>query len=125
MKDVLICDDDKLLCNLYEKALKIYGYNPVVTMDGAEGVDALMGSNNNFALAIIDLLMPVKSGFDMIKEMQSNPKTKDIPIIVITGLSESQEKFQEVKENCAAIMNKAEFNLSNFRNLVDEHILNL
>src|SRR5210317_382207 len=100
MKTILICDDDDLLRDFYGRVLEAKGYKVVSAENGAIGLEKINANPSEISLAIVDLLMPVMNGWDLINKLQNNDDTKNIPIIAITGLSSSREDFQKVKESC-------------------------
>jgi len=65
-------------------------------------------------LAILEILMPVRTGWELIEFMKSNDKYTDIPIIALTGLAASFNEFQKVEDICDAVMHKGNFELPEF-----------
>ncbi|NOY74989.1 MAG: response regulator [Kiritimatiellaeota bacterium] len=120
-KRILVVDDDELLRDFYIKVLKSEGYETEFAANGDEAVDTLK-KNPNFALAIIDLLMPIRTGWELIELMKSNDEYKDIPVIALTGLASSFNDFHEVEEICDAVMHKGKFELSEFINTINKTV---
>jgi len=60
--------------------------------DGNKAIEAL--GKENFDLLICDIMMPNKNGWEVIKEVRSNPKTRDLPIIVLTAKNEDKDMFK-------------------------------
>jgi DNA-binding response OmpR family regulator len=48
----------------------------------------------DFDLLICDIMMPNKDGWEVLKEVRSNPKTKDMPVIVLTAKDEDSDMFK-------------------------------
>jgi CheY-like chemotaxis protein len=61
-------------------------------MDGLQALEQL--GNDNYDLLICDILMPNKNGWEVLKEVRLNPKTKDIPVIVLTAKNEDSDMFK-------------------------------
>ncbi len=116
---LLICDDDELLCKFYSRVLKAQGYEVLTGANGEEGLN-IIKENPDLSIAIIDLLMPIKTGWELIEDIKSDPELSDIPLITITGLATSPEEYEKVKSNCCAVLNKGEFELSNFIKTIKE-----
>ena len=110
---ILIVDDDGLLRDFYSKVITSEGYTPVAVGNGDDAI-AELEKNPDFSLAIIDLLMPVRTGWELIEFMKDNKKYKDIPVIALTGLAASFNEFQKVEEVCDAVMHKGNFELPEF-----------
>ena len=112
-KRVLIVDDDNLLRDFYVKVINGEGFEAVAASNGDEAIEVL-NLNSDFSLAIIDLLMPIRTGWELIEYMKEEDDFKDIPIIALTGLAASFDEFQRVEEVCEAVMHKGKFELSEF-----------
>ena len=82
MKKVLIIEDDNILQQAMATALKDAGFEAVQALDGEEGVKK--SAEETPDLILLDLLMPKKDGWETLKEIKDNPKTKKIPIMVLT-----------------------------------------
>jgi CheY-like chemotaxis protein len=111
---VLICDDDDLLREFYSRVLKTMGYPTVCATNGDDALTLMENPGGKIALAIIDLLMPVRTGWELIEYMKSRDNLKDIPIIAITGLATSFDEFEKVKKTCEAVLHKGDFDLAGF-----------
>lgn len=115
---VLICDDDDLLREFYSRVLTTQGYETVSACNGDEAIEALEASNGDIALTIVDLLMPIRTGWELIEYMKESDSLKEIPIIAITGLATSFDEFERVKEACNAVLHKGDFDLEQFTTII-------
>ncbi|HBC85364.1 MAG TPA: hypothetical protein DCZ94_00255 [Lentisphaeria bacterium] len=115
---ILIVDDDDLLRNFYSRVLAAEGYEPVCATNGDEAIGILESGKHDIKLSIIDLLMPVRTGWELIQYMKKNPQYKDVPIIAITGLAASFDEFEKVKSTCQAVMHKGDFDLNKFKDTI-------
>ncbi|HBC85684.1 MAG TPA: hypothetical protein DCZ94_01890 [Lentisphaeria bacterium] len=118
MPVILIVDDDDLLRNFYSRVLTDEGYESVCAANGNEAIDILESGKYDIKLSIIDLLMPVKTGWELIQYMKKDNKFSNIPIIAITAFAASLDEFEKVKSTCEVVMHKGEFALDNFKNTV-------
>ena len=119
VKKVLVVDDDDLLRDFYVKVIKGEGFETVSASNGDEAIDVLK-KNQDFSLAIIDLLMPIRTGWELIEYMKTEEQYNDIPIIALTGLAASFDEFQKVEELCDAVMHKGKFELSEFIDIINK-----
>ncbi len=115
---ILVVDDDELLRQFYSRVLSAQGYVPVCATNGAEAIEILEGENGKFDLALIDLLLPVKSGWELIEYIKADPKFATLPLIAITGLSFSFEEFEKVKNACDAVFLKGDFEITKFNETI-------
>lgn len=118
-KRILVVDDDDLLRDFYSRVLSQRGYEITCAANGDEALEELKNSTAPFALVIIDLLMPVRTGWELIEEMKSTAKYAKIPLLAITGLATSFEEFERVKKTCDDVMLKGDFELNRFTDTVD------
>jgi CheY-like chemotaxis protein len=120
-KRILIVDDDNLLRDFYSKVIVSEGYTATAVANGDDAIEALE-QDSDFALAIIDLLMPVRTGWELIEFMKENDEYKDIPVIALTGLAASFNEFQKVEDACDAVMHKGNFELPEFISTINNII---
>ena len=118
-KKILIVDDDELLREFYSKVIISEGYTPVKVADGDASI-AELEKDAGFNLAIIDLLMPIRTGWELIEYMKENEKLKDIPVIALTGLASSFNELEKVEASCVAIMHKGNFELPEFISTINK-----
>jgi len=88
-KKVLVVDDEKLIRDLLRGYLTKLGFKIKEAADGEQAIKEL--GREDFDLLICDIEMPNKDGWQVIKEARSNPKTKDIPVIILTGKGEEDD----------------------------------
>ena len=90
-KKILIADDEGMIRKVLRVNLVKWGYEVREAVDGAQALEEL--SKNNYDLLICDVMMPNKNGWEVLKEVKSNPKTKDMPVIVLTAKNEDADMF--------------------------------
>jgi len=88
-KKILVVDDEKLIRDLLRGYLIKLGYEIREAADGEQAIKEL--GREDFDLLICDVEMPNKDGWQVIREARSNPKTKDIPVIILTGKGEEDD----------------------------------
>ncbi len=89
MKKILIVEDDLFLSNAYRVKLAKSGFETKQAMDGEQVFTAL--STYTPDLIILDLVIPKKDGFEVLKELRASEKWKSIPVIVISNLSQQED----------------------------------
>lgn len=80
---LLVVDDDKAIVDMLEKRLTQEEYEVVVAYDGEEALSKIQKEDPDVIL--LDLMMPKKNGFDVIKEVRANTKDKWRPIIIVSA----------------------------------------
>ena len=91
-RKILIVDDEEVIRKFLKIHLDKLGYEVKEAGDGEQAIEQL--GKGNFDLLICDILMPKKDGWEVIKEAKSNPKTKDMPVIVLTAKNEDSDMFK-------------------------------
>jgi CheY-like chemotaxis protein len=91
-KKVLIVDDEEVIRKLLRIHLVKWGYEVKEAVDGVQAIEQI--GKDNFDLIICDILMPNMDGWQVLKEVKSNPKTKDMPVIVLTAKNEDSDMFK-------------------------------
>jgi len=83
---VLIVDDEEMIRKFLRIHLTKWGFEVEEAVDGAQAMEEL--DNGDFDLLICDIMMPNKDGWQVLKEVKSNPKTKDVSVIFLTAKTE-------------------------------------
>jgi len=91
-RKVLIVDDEETIRKFLRVHLAKLGYEVKEAADGEQAIEQL--GKDNFDLLICDILMPKKDGWEVIKEVKSDPKTKNIPVIILTAKNEGSDMFK-------------------------------
>jgi two-component system alkaline phosphatase synthesis response regulator PhoP len=91
-KKVLIVDDEDIIRKFLRINLLKLGYEVKEAMDGVQALEQL--GKDTYDLLISDVLMPNKNGWEVLKAVRSNPKTKDMPVIILTAKNEDSDMFQ-------------------------------
>lgn len=84
MKKILIAEDEDILLNVLKDRFEAEGWEVTVAKDGIEAMEQI--NKSKFDLVLLDLLMPKKDGFEVLKEVRDNPELKTLPIIVLSNL---------------------------------------
>ena len=84
MKKILFIEDEAALQEAMGEALKQNNYKVIKALDGEIGIR--LAKSEKPDLILLDLMLPNKNGFEVLKELKSTEKAKDIPVIVLTNL---------------------------------------
>src|SRR4051812_37048264 len=88
MTKVLLVEDDPLIYRLYQKLFTLEGYEVELATNGQEGLDKL--ENYTPDVILLDIMMPTMNGSEMLSRVKEDPKTADIPIVILTNMSDVQ-----------------------------------
>ena len=86
---ILIAEDDSFLAKMYSDKLENEGFDVVLATNGIEAIDKMKLEKPS--LVLLDLIMPKKTGFEVLSDKASEANIKDIPVIVLTNLSQNED----------------------------------
>jgi len=81
---VLVADDSEVVQTIARQLLSEAGYAVEVCSDGLSALR--MVEDEHPDIVLLDLLMPRMTGFDVLRELKRNPRLKDIPVLVMSGV---------------------------------------
>ena len=90
-KTVLVVDDDPDAREFLTTVLQDNGFEAPTAKDGAEAVAMIEQSKPD--LVALDITMPEKSGVAVYRKLKEDDQLKDIPVIIVTGISDDFKKF--------------------------------
>lgn len=91
---VLIADDEEMNRELLSEILTGEGYNIICAEDGERALRAF--HEGSVDLALLDVMMPGKTGLAVCLEIKSKPETRLIPIVLVTGLTNTDDRIQGI-----------------------------
>src|SRR5215216_2342245 len=86
---VLIVDDDRKILDLLVDLLELEGYLVTTAADGAQALDLALSFEPN--IVVSDVVMPVVGGLELCRRLKEDPRTTDIPVLLISGLITSND----------------------------------
>lgn len=104
-KKIMVVDDEEPLLILLKEVLENEGFNVITAKSGMECLKKLKKVKPD--IIIMDMMMPTMSGYDTIKKIRENPKTKNLRVIILTvSVIEEVSKFQLSKYKILDYINK-------------------
>ena len=91
-KTILIVDDELGVREFLSENLKQNGYEACTAADGREGFEAAFRIKPD--LILLDVIMPVMDGWQMLSKLRAQDKTKNIPVVMLTAKSETESLFK-------------------------------
>lgn len=88
MAKILLVEDDAILVEMYQAKFELEGHDIQVATNGEEALSTLTDFTPE--LILLDILMPKLNGFHVLKEIKKQPNLRQIPIILLTNLGESE-----------------------------------
>jgi len=101
---ILIADDDISNRQLFAEILEGEGYYPITARDGVEALDIFTSKPTD--LVILDVKMPRLTGFEVCRKIKGNPDTRLIPVVLVSGLVNSNDRIVAIECGADDYMNK-------------------
>ncbi len=94
-RKILIVDDEPLNIDYLEQELDDLGYETVSAANGQEGLQRVAETNPDMIL--LDIMMPVMDGFEMLRLLKAKPDWRDIPVVIVSALSDMDSVVQGIQ----------------------------
>lgn len=101
---ILIADDEPNILISLEFLMKREGFEVVLARDGQEAIDAILRERP--ALVLLDVMMPVKTGFDVCCEVRANDALQDTRIVMLTAKGRDTDVAKGLALGANAYMTK-------------------
>ena len=104
MAKIVVIEDDPTFLDLLRVHLASAGHEVLTAEDAVLGLRAII--DNAPDLILLDLSVPYLDGFEMLEALRSDPATRDIPVIVVTGRGDDETYTQARKLGAAQLLTK-------------------
>lgn len=119
-KRVLIVEDDVFLNKIYKVKLRSANLETIQVYRGDKVMDEAKASKPD--LIILDVILPGKDGFAVLKELKEDGVTKNIPVIVLTNLSEESDKTTLLGLGAKRFLTKVNVSISEVVDVVNQEL---
>ena len=108
-KTILFIEDESALQKTFGDILGKESYDMISALDGETGLK--LAKSKKPDLILLDLVLPKVHGFEVLKELKSDPETKDIPIIVLTNLEAIEDINKAIELGAKTYLVKTQYSL--------------
>jgi DNA-binding response OmpR family regulator len=88
---IMVVDDDKEFTDLYTEYLKMVGFDTIAENNSSKVIELAYSVQPD--IFVLDLMMPTPDGFQLCRMIRTDPKLRDIPIIIVTALTDLDSKM--------------------------------
>jgi len=107
MKKILFIEDATALQKTFGDILRKGSYEVTSALDGEEGLK--LAKTEKPDLILLDLILPKVDGFEVLRRLKGDPKTKKIPIIVLTNLEDIEDINKALELGVTTYLVKASY----------------
>src|SRR3989344_5463292 len=86
---IVLIEDDEMLAEVMYSELTEVGFEVFQAFNGNEGLRQVKGKKPD--LVLLDIILPEKSGFEVLEKLKKSPDTKNIPVIILSLLGEDED----------------------------------
>lgn len=101
---ILVVDDEPLITQSVCEALETLGFRPCAAFNGTQAMEEIGRERPD--LVVLDLLMPLMDGFEVLKRLRADPGTHDVPVIVLTALESDGDVLRAVQAGATMYLTK-------------------
>lgn len=121
-KKIMVVEDDAFVMDIYETKLSQEGFEVISAPNGLEAVKKLEKEENVPDLMILDILMPYMDGLEVLRKIKKDPRLKDIPVILLTNLSQKEEVEEGLSLGANDYLIKSHFTPSEVMEKVSKYL---
>ena len=107
---LLLIEDDVFFRKFYVEKLRVKGFEVDEADDGEQGLEKVKSFKPD--LIVLDLIMPKKDGFEVLKSMQNDTNLKKIPVLVFSTLGQETDVAKARKLGASDYVNKSLFDFN-------------
>jgi DNA-binding response OmpR family regulator len=118
MKKILFIEDEPNLQKAVGEVLKQEGFEILTALDGEKGSE--MAKKEKPDLILLDLILPKKDGFEVLKDLKADKGLKDIPVIILTNLEGTGDVEKALGLGATTYLVKANYELEDVLKKIKE-----
>ena len=102
---ILVVEDQDSIRRMIEALVQARGYGVVAVPNGTKAIDAAM--TQAFDLVLLDLMLPGQyDGFEVCKRLKSDPKSRNVPVVIISALDDPDSRRRAAEAGASAYYTK-------------------
>ena len=108
-KLIVLADDDQFITRAYKSGLEEAGYMVIVAGDGESAIKEIQALHPD--LVVMEMILPKQDGFAVLQALKSDPTVSNIPVLVLTNLTQPSDADEARRLGAADVLVKAEVSL--------------
>jgi DNA-binding response OmpR family regulator len=119
-KKILLAEDDKFISLAYRDGFKKAGFEVLYASDGQEAIN--LAQNSQPDIILLDIIMPVKNGFEALEEIRKISSLKDVPILVLSNLGQETDIQKAKSLGADDYLIKSNYSLAEVVKFIEKHL---
>jgi CheY-like chemotaxis protein len=99
MSRILIADDEPAILKKVSARLEKAGFTTEAVLNGAEALRRLCENARGYDLLVLDVMMPVLDGFELLKQIRRDPRLQNIPVVMLTYPPDMADDYDTARQN--------------------------
>lgn len=117
---ILLVEDDSFLAEMYATKFTVEGFKVALATDGDKGVK--LAKKEKPDIILLDILLPKMDGFQVLEKLKADESLKDVPVILLTNLSQKEDVDRGLKLGAVDYLIKAHFMPSEVTAKIKKHL---
>jgi DNA-binding response OmpR family regulator len=119
-KYILVAEDDRYFANTFLMKLGGEGYEVEIVGDGEAAIRSI--KNRKPDLFLLDLIMPLKGGFEVLEELKEKKLLNGLKVVVLTNLSPEENKKKVLSFGVLDFIVKSDTSIANILSIIKNHL---
>jgi len=98
MTKILLVEDNEMNRDMLSRRLERKGFEVLIAVDGQEGVN--MARSESPSLILLDMSLPVIDGWEAVRKLKEDPKTKSIPVLGLSAHAMTPDRDKAISAGC-------------------------
>lgn len=117
---IMVIEDEPAILKALIEVLQMNGYEVASAANGEQGLNTIADFKPDMIL--LDLILPGKNGFEVLKEVKASPENSRVPVIILSNLGDEEEIQQGLKLGAADFLIKADYDLSEVVKIIAKYL---
>lgn len=118
----MIVEDDSFVMDIYKTKLTQEGFGIILASNGLEAMKKLENKNDKPDLILLDIVMPYMDGLEVLKKIKNDDTLRNIPVILLTNLSQKEEVDEGLKLGAKDYLIKSHFTPSEVLDKINNYL---
>ncbi len=119
-KYILLVEDEQQIAKAYTEHLTRQGFVVTHAIDGIQGLEKM--KQKKPSLVLLDIIMPRLDGVEMYKKMQEDKTLKDIPVMILTNLSDAHKLSEAISLGVTDYLIKSDWSLEDLTTAIKKKL---